>query len=75
MFKIDELSKGHSLTVVTYSLFKERGLNVRIADEAERGKLRAMTYPKAREAYVEMAGPGGKEMVELYEKELAALSK
>ena len=57
------------------AFFKERGLNVRIADEAERGKLRAMTYPKAREAYVEMAGPGGKEMVELYEKELAALSK
>ena len=55
--------------------FKQRGLNVRIADEAERGKLRAMVYPQAREAYVGMAGPGGKEMIELYEKELATLSK
>jgi C4-dicarboxylate-binding protein DctP len=55
--------------------FKQRGLNVRIADEAERGKLRAMVYPKAREAYIGMAGPGGKEMIELYEKELATLSK
>jgi len=55
--------------------FKQRGLNVRIADEAERGKLRAMTYPKAREAYIGMAGPGGKELIELYENELASLSK
>jgi C4-dicarboxylate-binding protein DctP len=55
--------------------FKQRGLNVKIADEAERSKLRAMTYPKAREAYIGMAGPAGKEMIELYEKELASLSK
>jgi hypothetical protein len=34
-----------------------------------------MVYPKARAAYVEMAGPAGKEMIELYEKELATLSK
>ena len=34
-----------------------------------------MIYPKAREAYVGMAGAGGKEMIELYEKELASLSK
>lgn len=55
--------------------FKQRGLNVRVADESERGKLRALVYPKAREAYIGMAGPGGKEMVELYEKELATLTK
>ena len=55
--------------------FKQRGLNVRIADEAERGKLRAMVYPKAREAYIGMTGPGGSEMIQLYEKELATLSK
>ncbi len=55
--------------------FKQRGLNVRIADEAERKKLREMVYPKARAAYIEMAGPAGKEMIELYEKELATLSK
>jgi tripartite ATP-independent transporter DctP family solute receptor len=55
--------------------FKQKGLNVRVADEAERGKLRAMVYPKARDAYVTMAGPGGKTLVDLYEKELASLSK
>jgi hypothetical protein len=34
-----------------------------------------MTYPKVREAYIGLAGPAGKEMIELYEKELASLSK
>lgn len=57
------------------AFFKQRGLNVRIADEAERGKLRAMVYPKAREAYISMAGSSGKDMIELYEKELATLTK
>jgi tripartite ATP-independent transporter DctP family solute receptor len=55
--------------------FKQHGLNVRIADEAERNKLRDMVYPKAKEAYIASAGPGGKEIIELYEKELAALTK
>jgi C4-dicarboxylate-binding protein DctP len=55
--------------------FKQKGLNVRIADEAERQKLRAAIYPKARAAYVAGAGAGGREMIELYEKELAVLSK
>jgi C4-dicarboxylate-binding protein DctP len=55
--------------------FKEKGLSVRIADEAERTKLRALIYPKARDAYIATAGAGGREMVELYEKELATLSK
>jgi C4-dicarboxylate-binding protein DctP len=55
--------------------FKQRGLNVRIADEAERNKIRAMVYPKARDAYIGMAGAGGRELIDLYEKELAALTK
>jgi C4-dicarboxylate-binding protein DctP len=55
--------------------FKQKGLNVRVADEAERNKLRAAVYPKARAAYVETSGPGGREMIELYEKELASLAK
>ena len=55
--------------------FKQKGLNVRIADEAERQKIRAAIYPKARDAYVSTAGAGGKEMIDLYEKELADLSK
>jgi tripartite ATP-independent transporter DctP family solute receptor len=55
--------------------FKQKGLNVKIADEAEREKLREAVYPKARAAYIAMAGAGGKEMIELYEKELAATKK
>jgi C4-dicarboxylate-binding protein DctP len=50
-------------------------LNVRIAGEDERKKLRALVYPKARDAYIATAGAGGKEMIELYEKELASLTK
>jgi C4-dicarboxylate-binding protein DctP len=55
--------------------FKQHGLNVRIAEEPERNKLRTLVYPKARDAYISMAGPGGKELIELYEKELAMLTK
>ena len=55
--------------------FKQKGLHVNIADEAERKKLRAVTYPKARDAYIASAGTGGREMIDLYEKELAALTK
>ncbi len=50
-------------------------MHVKIADEAEREKLREAVYPKARAAYIAMAGAGGKEMIELYEKELAATKK
>ena len=55
--------------------FKSHGLNVRIADETERNKLRAMVYPKAKEAYIRMTGADGSKMIELYEKELAELTK
>jgi C4-dicarboxylate-binding protein DctP len=50
-------------------------MNVRVADEAERAKLRAVVYPAARDAYISTAGAGAKEIIELYEKELAKLSK
>jgi C4-dicarboxylate-binding protein DctP len=56
-------------------VFKQRGLNVRVADETERAKLRAAIYPAARDAYIGTAGAGAKEIIELYEKELAKLSK
>jgi C4-dicarboxylate-binding protein DctP len=55
--------------------FKQRGMNIRVADEAERAKLRAAIYPAARDAYINTAGAGAKEVIELYEKELAKLSK
>lgn len=55
--------------------FKQAGLNVRIADEAERAKLRAVVYPKARDAYIAQAGAEGRALIDLYEKELQALGK
>ena len=55
--------------------FKKRGVNVRVADEAERAKLRAIVYPKARDAYIAQAGAEGRALVEQYEKQLKALSR
>jgi len=55
--------------------FKTAGINVRVADEAERAKLRAIIYPKARDAYIAQAGAEGKALIELYEKELQAGKK
>ncbi|MCG6877268.1 MAG: TRAP transporter substrate-binding protein [Betaproteobacteria bacterium] len=55
--------------------FKTTGINVRIADEAERAKLRAMVYPASRDAYIAQAGDEGKALIELYEKELQAVNK
>jgi tripartite ATP-independent transporter DctP family solute receptor len=56
-------------------IFKQRGMNIRVADEAERAKLRAVVYPAARNAYISAAGAGANEIIELYETELAKLSK
>ena len=57
------------------NFLKQHGLKVLVASEAEREKIRAETYPKARDAYLKMAGPGGKELIDLYESELKRLSK
>jgi C4-dicarboxylate-binding protein DctP len=57
------------------AFFKKVGLNVRVADEAERARLRAVVYPKARDAYIAQAGAEGKALIDLYEKELQALGK
>ena len=57
------------------AFFKTAGLNVRIADEAERAKLRAIVYPSGRDAYIAQAGAEGKALIALYEKELRALDK
>jgi tripartite ATP-independent transporter DctP family solute receptor len=54
---------------------RRAGLNVRIADEAERAKLRAVIYPQARDAYLAQAGAEGKALIDLYEKELKALGQ
>jgi C4-dicarboxylate-binding protein DctP len=55
--------------------FKQSGLNIRVVDEAERAKLRAVVYPAARDAYISAAGVDARKIIELYESELATLSK
>ena len=55
-------------------LIKSSGkINVRVADEAERRRLREVMVPKAREAYLERAGAEGKKLMELYEQEAKRL--
>jgi tripartite ATP-independent transporter DctP family solute receptor len=54
--------------------FKKSGLNVRTIGEAERASLRSVVYPATRDAYISTAGAGAKEIIELYEKELARVS-
>ena len=44
--------------------------NVRVADEAERKRLREVMYPRALAAYLERSGPEGQKLASLYEAEL-----
>lgn len=46
---------------------------VRVADEAERRRLRDAMAPKAREAYLERAGAEGVKLMELYQQEAKRL--
>jgi len=48
--------------------------NVRIANEAERTKLRDTMAPKARAAYLERAGAEGKNLLELFDQERKRLT-
>ena len=51
-------------------LIKSSGkINVRVADENERRKMRDVMAPKAREAYLERAGAEGKKLLDLYQQE------
>jgi C4-dicarboxylate-binding protein DctP len=71
-----EVDKGKEADAQkSLAFFKQAGLNVRVADEGERAKLRALVYPKGRDAYIAQAGAEGKAMIDLYEKELQALNK
>jgi tripartite ATP-independent transporter DctP family solute receptor len=45
------------------------GTSVRVADEAERARMREAMYPRARAAYLERAGAEGKKLIALYEQE------
>ncbi|MFM9885059.1 MAG: TRAP transporter substrate-binding protein [Burkholderiales bacterium] len=48
-------------------------INVRVADEAERTRLRDAMFPRARAAYLERAGAEGQKLAALYEQELKKL--
>ena len=49
-------------------------VNVRVADEAERKKLRDAMFPRARAAYLERAGAEGERLLKLYEDERRKLA-
>lgn len=49
---------------------RKAGLNVKVADEAERQKLRKVIYPAARDAYISVAGDEGRKLIDLYEEQL-----
>jgi C4-dicarboxylate-binding protein DctP len=71
-----EVDKGKEADAQkSLAFFKQAGLNVRVADEAERAKLRSIVYPKGRDAYIAQAGAEGKALIALYEKELQALDR
>lgn len=55
------------------ALAKTGHISVRVADEAERAKLRAAMYPRARAAYLERTGAEGKKLIEIYEVEFKKL--
>jgi|SRR5262245_1870881 len=48
-------------------------ISVRVADEAERRRLREVMVPKAREAYLERAGAEGRKLMDLYQQEAKRL--
>jgi tripartite ATP-independent transporter DctP family solute receptor len=45
-------------------------IHVRVADEAERKRMRDAMYPRARAAYLERTGAEGQKIISLYEQEL-----
>ena len=55
-------------------LIKASGrISVRVADEAERRRLRDLMVPRAREAYLERAGAEGRKLMDLYQQEAKRL--
>jgi len=53
---------------------KAAGVNVRVADEAERDKLRDATAPTARAAYVALAGAEGEDVLKVYDAEMKKIA-
>lgn len=52
---------------------KSGQIAVRETGEAERGRLRALMYPKAKAAYLERAGAEGQKLIQIYEAEAKRL--
>jgi C4-dicarboxylate-binding protein DctP len=71
-----EVEKGKEEDAAkSLEFIKKAGLNVRIADEAERKQIRDIIYPAARDAYFGMAGDEGRQLIKLYEEQLKLVSK
>jgi len=66
---IPELRK-HKAAAVSKAMdvIKQAGVNVRVADAAERDAYRMTMYPRARDAYVKRAGSEGEALIAAYEK-------
>ncbi len=58
---------------VALGIIKGAKVNVRVADETERKKLRDVMFPRARTAYLERAGAEGERLLKLYEEERTKL--
>jgi len=53
---------------------KGKGINVRVADKAERTSMRDMTYNHTKTAYVARAKDNGQALIDMYEKEYKRLT-
>jgi C4-dicarboxylate-binding protein DctP len=71
-----EVEKGKADDAArSLAFLKKAGLHVKVADEAERQKLRSVIYPAARDAYIGIAGEEGRKLIDLYEAQLKLVSK
>jgi len=53
---------------------KGKGIDVRVAGEAERARMRQMTYGPTKKAYIERAKGSGQALIDMYEKEYRRLT-
>lgn len=66
---------AHKAAAVAAALetIKEAGTNVRVADEAERAKLREAMFGPASEAYIGNTGDAGQKLLDIYTEAYGAL--
>lgn len=62
---------AHKKAAVTAALetIKEAGVDVKVATDEEKAKLREIMYPAAKDAYVAQTGEEGQKLIDLYEAE------